>query len=161
MVKFIKDLGVKTITSKTGSTYRKSMCILECSCGKQWETKTADYKAAKVKRCKSCAIAKRNTTHGLTNHKLFKIWMGMKERCLNPNSQKYNSYGGRGIVIDNMWLLDFKYFYEWALSNGYEKILTIERIDVNGNYEPSNCTWIPKSEQSKNRRPSSEWNYRK
>ena len=160
MIEFIKDLGVKTIESSTGSTYRKSMCTLRCGCGHEWETKTADYKAGKVLRCKRCAIVKRNTTHGKTKTKLHKAWTGMKERCLNKNSEAYHSYGGRGIKISDEWLLDFMNFHNWAIENGFRNDLSIERIDVNGNYNEGNCTWIPMSEQSKNRRPYNEWKKR-
>lgn len=75
----------------------------------------------------------------------------MRDRCNNPNSDNYKYYGERGIMICNEWN-DFKAFYDWAMSNGYGSNLTIDRIDVNGNYEPSNCRWITQAEQMKNTR---------
>lgn len=75
----------------------------------------------------------------------------MKERCNNKNSNKYKSYGGRGIKVCDEWQHDFMKFYDWAISSGYKKGLTIERINVNGNYCPKNCTWITPQEQCYNK----------
>ena len=77
--------------------------------------------------------------------------MGMRKRCNNPNFDEWAQYGGRGIGVCKEWSDKFENFYEWAIANGYRDDLTIERIDVNGNYEPDNCTWIPMKEQQKNK----------
>ena len=95
-----------------------------------------------------------NYKHGMSNTRLHRIWTGMKTRCLNSNDYHYKWYGARGVRICEEWL-DFKPFAEWALSNGYDEELTIDRIDNNGNYEPANCRWISHSEQSKSHRPRS------
>jgi hypothetical protein len=90
-------------------------------------------------------------THGQHNTKLYAIWCSMKQRCLNKKDKQYCDYGGRGITVCHQWL-KFESFYEWSLINGYQVGLTIERISNDGNYEPENCKWIPKAEQSENTR---------
>ena len=85
--------------------------------------------------------------HGITTGgkpRTFVIWNGMKLRCFNPKSNSYKSYGGRGVTVCDEWLV-FENFHKWAISNGYQDDLEIDRIDVNGNYEPSNCRWVTKS----------------
>lgn len=76
----------------------------------------------------------------------------MKSRCYNITSDRYNDYGGRGIIVCDEWKNDFQEFYNWAMDNGYQDELTIDRIDVNGNYGPDNCRWISMKEQSRNKR---------
>lgn len=82
---------------------------------------------------------------------IYSIWTGIKTRCFNSNDASYKHYGQRGIAMCDEWKESFETFYYWALSNGYEDGLSIERKDVNGNYCPENCCWIKRSEQSKNR----------
>lgn len=80
--------------------------------------------------------------HGLCinkKHPLYKKYYSMKARCYNPNSLAYKNYGGRGIKICDEWLEDVMNFYNWAINNGYKENLTLDRINVNGNYEPNNC----------------------
>jgi hypothetical protein len=74
----------------------------------------------------------------------------MMTRCNNPNSERYYRYGGRGIQVCGEWMHNFPAFRDWALSHGYEEGLTIDRVDLDGNYCPDNCRWIPAAEQMKN-----------
>lgn len=88
--------------------------------------------------------------HGESRSRLYKIWSGMLDRCYNPNSHRYHRYGGRGIRVCGAWRYYFPRFRSWALANGYRDDLSIERIDNDGDYSPSNCTWIPMNEQGRN-----------
>jgi len=85
------------------------------------------------------------------DNRLYVMWNNMKSRCNNPNNQDFHSYGGRGIKLCNDWHNNSLKFMNWALSNGYSDDLSIERIDVNGNYEPKNCKFIPMVDQALNR----------
>lgn len=89
------------------------------------------------------------TKHGLHKHKLYAIHSGMKQRCYNPNSQRYKYYGSSGISVCSEWKDDFLAFYTWAMDNGYEEGLSIDRIDSAEDYRPDNCEWVTRSENSR------------
>lgn len=91
-----------------------------------------------------------NKTHGLSKTKLYGVYANMKYRCYNPNANEYKNYGGKGIRVCDDWLNDdgFVKFYVWAINNGYQEGLSIDRINENGNYEPSNCQWLSISENT-------------
>ena len=101
----------------------------------------------------------RCTHYALKSKRLYSIWTNIKSRCNNSNVPGYKNYGGRGIKICSEWQEKFECFYKWAISNGYKDNLSIDRIDVNGNYEPSNCRWVTRIEQSQNKRNTIRINY--
>lgn len=88
--------------------------------------------------------------HGLTDTPLYYIWCGMKQRCYNANNPKYEHYGKKGVRVCDLWHDDFNSFFDWAINNGYEHGLTIDRIDVDGDYCPANCRWVDYKEQNRN-----------
>ena len=152
----IEDLGTTYPTEK--SKERKRFGIYKCGfCGNKFKACIYDVNRGNTKSCgcyKKRRIKESNEIHGLVGHKLYRIWSKIKDRILNPKNKDYNTYGGRGIIICGDWKNDFKAFYYWAMLNGYEenKGLSIDRIDNNGNYEPSNCRWTTQTIQCRNQR---------
>lgn len=92
-----------------------------------------------------------NYSHGKTGTRIYSIYVNMKNRCYYTNNKRYQNYGGRGIEVCDEWLNHFQAFYDWAMSHGYSDNLTLDRINVDGNYEPSNCRWVTLKEQENNR----------
>ena len=128
-------------------------CNCTCICGKVKDVRADSLFDGSSKNCgclRRNQIIKQNTTHGMVGTRIYRIWNNMKQRCNNPNATEYERYGGRGIKVCKEWEDDFNSFYEWAIKNGYSDNLTIERNDINKNYEPNNCKWITLQEQLKN-----------
>ena len=144
-------------TEKNKYGYRYAVWFCKCDCGNYCEMDTGTLKSAGNHSCGCLAkehladMSKGNITHNMTGTRLYGCYKGMMSRCYREKDIHYNAYGKRGIVVCEEWKGNSKAFIEWALSHGYSDDLTIERIDVNGNYEPSNCKWIPMSEQYKNK----------
>lgn len=141
------------IVGKAKDRHNKWLC--KCKCGNYTIVNSNSLKCNNVLSC-GCYKRKRTSEvrskHHLTNSKLHKIWTGIKQRCFNRNNKSYKFYGERNIKMCKEWNDDFCKFMEWAINNGYKDGLSIERINVNGNYEPSNCKWIPRNEQYLNTR---------
>ena len=98
-------------------------------------------------------------THGKSKDKLYRVWNGMKQRCYNANDDFYYCYGAKGITLCEEWKNSFQNFYDWAISHGYDEKLSIDRIDVNGNYCPENCRWVNWKVQENNKRTSVKIDY--
>lgn len=138
----LKDVGIKK-----GRTH----VLCRCDCGTEREISKTSVLYGYSKSCgcltkettrKMSSILHR--THGKSGTRLHNIWKNMRQRCFNEKSKAYKNYGGKGISICEDWLL-YESFEKWALSNGYDDCLEIDRIDANGNYEPDNCRWVTKS----------------
>lgn len=97
-------------------------------------------------------MSKSYMLHGGKKERLYVVWCTMKQRCLNPNNKQYAYYGGRGITVCEEWLHDYSVFRKWSLENGYKDNgqLSIDRINNDGNYEPSNCRWTDRITQANN-----------
>lgn len=138
---------------------KKTFWKCRCECGNVRYISSYSLRKGLSKSCgcyHSELMSKRPLakTHGLYYKcpRLYRIWQNMKNRCCNKNVKKYKYYGARGIKVCEEWKYDFQVFYDWAMSNGYADDLSIDRIDVNGNYEPNNCRWVTMKEQSNNKR---------
>ena len=165
-----RKFGRWTVLERAEPKHNKKGCVegrwrCRCDCGVERIVLQASLVSGKSKSCgclnreiASSILKKHGYSHSGCG--LYFVWNSIKNRCYCRNSSDYKNYGGRGITVCDEWLHDFKKFYDWAIENGYKdekgdngiNILTLDRIDVNGNYEPSNCRWVTNKIQAKNKR---------
>jgi hypothetical protein len=166
MTKFIDLTGKKfnrlTVVERVNdyispNGFRSTQWKCICECGNEVIVSTSHLRSGHTKSCgcygrEVCVQNGLKIKHGLKESRVYRIWSCMKNRCYNQKDDNYKYYGGRGITVCDEWKDDFQTFYDWSMSHGYTDNLTIDRINVNGNYEPSNCRWATHSEQGKNKR---------
>lgn len=145
-----------TVVAFNGIHNHKALWLCRCDCGNEIVASTGVLRSNHRTSC-GCLMKKHTWSkkHGFTKFnercpRIYTIWQCMKSRCNNSNNKRYARYGGRGVKVCEEWKNDFQSFYDWAVSSGYKESLTIERINVNGDYCPSNCTWITNEQQQQN-----------
>ena len=134
-----------------GSSHKRVRRFLcRCDCGNEIICRLPNLKSGTTKSCgcyRKFVSSNRRDCHHLKNTRIYRIWCGMKRRCYNKHNEHFDRYGGRGIIVCDEWKTDFMNFYDWAMSNGYDDKLSIDRINNEGNYEPSNCRWANQKQQ--------------
>lgn len=156
-----QKFGCLTVISRSvdhiqPSGTKRAKWLCRCECGNNVEVTGINLRRGKTKSCgcitKDLNRRRRGTFHGESHTKLYHVWSQMIQRCTNPKQKKYPIYGGRGITVCEEWKYSYLRFRNWAMTNGYAEGLSIDRIDVDGNYEPSNCRWATSLEQAANKR---------
>lgn len=147
--------GRWTVLEPSNSRWGKgAFWLCRCDCGTEHVVNGYALRSGRSLSC-GCLqreVASQKSKHNLCDTPLYYAWKNMKLRCYRKGNRDYYLYGGRGITVCDEWKNDFRSFATWAMSNGYKDGLSIDRIDVNGNYEPSNCRWVTMKEQAKNKR---------
>lgn len=144
-----RKFGKLTVLEECEERNKQNQIIYKClcDCGNIHYVIGFNLRSGSVKSC-GCS---KGQSHGKYKTRLYRIFHNMKTRCYNKNYYQYKDWGGRGIVICDEWLNDFMSFYDWSMEHGYQDNLTIDRINVDGNYEPNNCRWVDMKTQNRNK----------
>lgn len=149
-----KKFGKLTVIKRAKNRGHNTCWLCQCECGNLKEALASNLKTGVTNSCGCITkekIIKAVTKHNETKTRLYRLWSNMKQRCYNKKQPTYKYYGARGIRVCQEWKNNYESFRDWAITNGYSDKLTIDRIDVNGNYEPTNCRWITNTEQQQNK----------
>lgn len=147
-----KRFGRLTVISRHGRIGKRISWLCLCDCGERKVILGESLKSGATHSCGCLRAEGNNLKHGLSYSRIRNSYRAMKERCYLESHVAYQNYGGRGIRVCDEWKESFESFYEWAVANGYQEGLTIDRIGVDGNYEPNNCRWATMKEQAQNKR---------
>mgnify|MGYP006908855972 CR=1 FL=1 len=158
----MKDLtgqrfGNLVVIRPNGKRFNKKAWLCQCDCGNTKIIRSSNLRVDGTTNSCGCYRREINKTkkpgykHGMYRTRIYRIWQGLKWRCYYPTHVSYKYYGGRGITVCKEWLDDFFAFNTWAINNGYNDNLVIDRIDNNGNYEPDNCRWVTMKVQGNNK----------
>jgi hypothetical protein len=134
---------------KRDCTKNSNYLLCQCVCGVTKEVRKSSYGKTSF-GCKKCKCAAKK--HGMTNSPLHIRWQAMKQRCCNPNQIGAKLYFERGISVCKEWINDFRVFHEWAINNGFNESLSLDRIDNDKGYFPDNCRWVTSHAQNRNQR---------
>lgn len=147
--------GRLVVIKREPTVNRHTIWLCECDCGKFVSVDAGNLRSNHTTSC-GCfqreATSQSNRTHGKGHTRIWRIWECMKTRCYRKSYHAFRHYGGRGITICPEWKNDFQAFYDWAMANGYQDDLSIDRIDNDKGYSPDNCRWVTMAEQNNNKR---------
>jgi hypothetical protein len=145
---------IKEVEGQYWGKYKHRQFLCKCDCENETTVRLEYLRSEHTTSCgcnRELISFKSRKTHGMSGTNFYNKWASMVRRCRDKSDTNCKNYGARGIKVCVEWL-EFEPFHDWAMVNGYEEGLTIERKDVNGNYEPGNCEWISRSMQARNKR---------